>query len=452
METISLISSIILILPAIFLLYSLIQSYAEKENRAAIRLLFVFFLYSVVLLSGFILMEYKSGQLILILSGAVLILSALVVFFPWPEKKWKWERGTPDRIDERNIMFSRAELEPGSKRFDEYYKLFPEHKHPDDNFRKQAGLLSNEGLFYNPWLFAAADATFFTVEALHPKTDGAVANKKMEFGKRAMTTYIKNWLREMGSHSIGVTELKPHHLYHTGGRKHNYGEKVVNNHKYAIVLTVEMDFERVKSSPRSPIILESSAQYLRSGNLAVQLAAFIRNLGYSARAHIDGKYQLRCPEVAKDAGLGELGRMNLLMTPKLGPRVRIAAVTTDLPLDTDIYPGDSSMLKFCRICKKCAETCPAQAISYDDPREVGGARQWNINQESCFTYWCKTGTDCGRCISVCPYSHPDNLLHNVVRLFIKISPVFRKIAVKLDDWLYGRKPPERELPFWMKSE
>ena len=51
----------------------------------------------------------------------------------------------------------------------------------------------------------------------------------------------------------------------------------------------------------------------------VQLAAAIRDLGYPARAHIDGNYRVIAPLVARDAGLGEIGRMGLLMTPRWVP-------------------------------------------------------------------------------------------------------------------------------------
>ena len=267
-----------------------------------------------------------------------------------------------------------------------------------------------------------------------------------------MSRFLKEWASDMGCHSIGVTTLEKHHLYKTGGRKHNYNEAVENKHKFAIAFTVEMDFDRVKSAPRGPIIMESSAQYLRAGAVAVQIASFLRSMGYPSTAHIDGKYQLRCVEVANDAGIGEIGRMGILLTPELGPRVRIGVVTTDFPFIADSHITDRSMLQFCRKCKKCANTCPASAISKEDPVEKGGAIQWSVNQEACFSYWCKIGTDCGRCISVCPYSHPDNFLHNVVRRLIKTSPLFLLLAVKLDDLLYGKKPAVRDLPAWMKSE
>jgi ferredoxin len=81
---------------------------------------------------------------------------------------------------------------------------------------------------------------------------------------------------------------------------------------------------------------------------------------------------------------------------------------------------------------------------------VGGVRRWQIDQEACFTLWCKIGTDCGRCVSVCPYSHPDNLLHNLVRLGVRNSSLFRRLAIKLDDLFYGKRPPSADLPEWMR--
>ncbi len=156
-----------------------------------------------------------------------------------------------------------------------------------------------------------------------------------------------------------------------------------------------------------------------------------------------------CPLVARDAGLGEIGRMGLLMTPKLGPRVRIAVVTTNIPLTTDNPLHDYTVIDFCIKCKKCADVCPSKAISFDNMKDVDGIKRWQINQEACFTLWCTLGTDCGRCVSVCPFSHPDNLLHNIVRKGIKNSSLFRTVALKLDDAIYDRKPAAAKVPEWM---
>jgi hypothetical protein len=54
---------------------------------------------------------------------------------------------------------------------------------------------------------------------------------------------------------------------------------------------------------------------------------------------------------AIEAGIGELSRLNKLVTPEFGPAVRLCKVFTDLPMacDTPIDFG----LEFCKKCKKC---------------------------------------------------------------------------------------------------
>ena len=239
-------------------------------------------------------------------------------------------------------------------------------------------------------------------------------------------------------------------LYTSVGRGPDYGDPVDLDHGYALALTVEMDKEMVDRAPRSPTAMESALQYVRGGVMAVQLADLIRRLGYRARAHIDGNYRVICPLVAQDAGLGVLGRMGLLMTPELGPRVRIAVVTTDLPLSPDSPSQDLTTVDFCLQCKKCAECCPSRAISFEDPEEdAQGVRRWTIDHEACFTLWGRLGTDCARCMAVCPYSHPDNALHSLVRWGIRNNWMFRKAALQLDDVVYGRRPPVKEGLEWM---
>ncbi|MCJ7716385.1 MAG: 4Fe-4S dicluster domain-containing protein, partial [Anaerolineales bacterium] len=154
--------------------------------------------------------------------------------------------------------------------------------------------------------------------------------------------------------------------------------------------------------------MESGRQYVESARVAVQLAAAIRSLGYPARAHIDGNYRVIAPLVARDAMLGEIGRMGILMTPRQGPRVRLGVVTTDLPLIPDKVQPDESFIYFCGICKKCADNCPSQSIPHETRKEDNGVLRWKINPESCYNYWTIIGTDCGRCMAVCPFSHPDN--------------------------------------------
>jgi len=194
--------------------------------------------------------------------------------------------------------------------------------------------------------------------------------------------------------------------------------------------------------------MESSEQYLRSGVMALKLAAYIRELGHDAAAHIDGNYDVICPLVAVDAGLGVIGRMGLLMTPKLGPRVRISVVTTNMPLVHSIARPHKTTLHFCHHCKKCTDVCPAAAIPAGPRITMDGIERWQINSEKCYHFWALSGTDCGRCITVCPFRHPDDRFHRFIRWGIKNNLVFRLMAIKLDNIFYGRKPPVRPLPEW----
>ena len=155
-----------------------------------------------------------------------------------------------------------------------------------------------------------------------------------------------------------------------------------------------------------------------------------------------------CPLVATDAGLGVIGRMGLLMTPKLGPRVRIAVVTTDLPLSYSSIKPERTTIHFCHNCNKCARVCPAAAIPEGTRSWVDGIERWKINSEKCYHFWTLSGTDCGRCMTACPYSHPDNRFHQFIRWGIKNNLVFRYMAIKLDDIFYGRKPSVRRMPDW----
>ena len=68
------------------------------------------------------------------------------------------------------------------------------------------------------------------------------------------------------------------------------------------------------------------------------------------------------------AGLGVIGRNNLLITRQFGPRVRLRAILTEAPL----APDERQRWDPCRSCNHpCIEVCPADALTnaqYDRER------------------------------------------------------------------------------------
>ena len=421
----------------------------ERERTAAYRsLLLALVLPAPFLAAG--LFDFPGVRILRILLIALVVAGLLIYLLPLRGARPRRERPA-GRLDERDIMFSRAALEPGTERFEAHYRRRPAHREPDDRFRARPGLLDPGSRHHHDLGFAAARASFDTVEALHPLVEGTPA---LEPGGAARippsdaTVFIKSWARRLGAVDVGVTELQDHHLYSHVGRGDRWGESVDLDHKYAIAVTVEMDKAMLDCAPYAPTIMESARKYMDSGAIAVQLAVMIRALGHRARAHIDANYRVVCPLVARDAGLGEIGRMGLLMTPRLGPRVRLAVVTTDMSLDVDRPTHDTAILDFCDICRKCADICPARAIPHGGRREIDGVLRWRIDSEACFSYWCTIGTDCGRCIRVCPFSHPDNILHELIRRGVRRSAPFRRLALLLDDYFYGRRPAPAPPPDW----
>ncbi len=429
-----------------------VVSLQEREESAAWKILLITPCATILILL-LAVFSFPYADILRIVTIFLVLLMGIILILPLEKaKQTQPNEAKPKIVDERDIMFARASLKIDSEEFKDYYTRKPEFLDTDNSFRVLPGLLNENAGKYINFPFSSANANFQTVDFLRKGISGIVNKNQKPVDKTQITRYIKEWTKSLGTHSVGVAKLEPHHIYSHTGRGKNYGQKIELDHQFAIAFTVEMDFFMTQMSPEAPIVMESSKQYLASAQIAVQIATFIRSLGYEARAHIDGNYQVICPLVAEDAGLGQIGRMGLLMTPKLGPRVRIAVVSTNLPLIADKKSKDTSMIEFCNACKKCANTCPVKAIPNDARQNLNGVLRWKINSESCYKYWCKVGTDCGRCLSVCPYSHPDNLLHNIVRNGIKRSFVFSKLALWLDNILYGKIPKPLPVPKWMKEK
>ena len=99
--------------------------------------------------------------------------------------------------------------------------------------------------------------------------------------------------------------------------------------------------------------------------LALDLATLIQNLGaqalpVAASQLVDWQNQrghLSHKRIAVGAGLGWLGRNNLLVTPHHGAQVRLVTVLTDLELEPDC-PIENG----CGSCRACIAACPARAI------------------------------------------------------------------------------------------
>jgi ferredoxin len=91
------------------------------------------------------------------------------------------------------------------------------------------------------------------------------------------------------------------------------------------------------------------------------------------------------------AGMGEIGWSKMFISPKFGPRQRIALILTDAELEPDpIYDGP----QLCDRCMMCADQCTGGAIPTDPNDSVkievaGHELEWaNIDYTVCSRYFC----------------------------------------------------------------
>jgi reductive dehalogenase len=374
--------------------------------------------------------------------------------------------GEVSRQDEREIMFARnRSLPPGSEQYQHFYEAHPEYEAYDSARRAKGGPLGRPGTIDRPRerpnvaaTFASLSIPMFlsTPEKFQPQALPLFPDQPARLDPGTASRIVKGYTRNLGSDLVGITEINPLWIYSRRGEIfhenwEDWGAEIELSHKYAVVFATEMAPDLVGTAPHTPTTIASMGNYAQGAYVATQLAGFIANLGYSATAHHLRHYDFVMVPLAVDAGLGEYGRLGYLMTKEFGPRVRLGAVSTDLPLVPD-KPVDIGVEDFCRICKKCATCCPSNSIPMDEPGEVNGTLRWKLNAETCFDYWGTVGTDCNICMRVCPWSHANTFPHKIIRGLISRNQYSRKLFSIMDDIFYGKKPRPKAPPEWARFD
>jgi ferredoxin len=435
----------LILLISFFFLFAL-YSFLEKEKRALWRSSVVLF-FLIIIGSIFFLAELPLINWLISVAFISLVLTITVLLFSPLRRKSTEIVGEQKKVDERDIIFARFEYREGTEIYEEYYARRPENKKIDDEIRKIPDILSPPHLKKNPILSSLASAEFDFLEHQITQVSGTESNEKSQLSSSENTRIIKEIIKYLGSDQCGICLLDQAYVYsHVGRGPEPYGEQIKLEHKYAISFALEMDLGMVAAAPNEPVIVETGKQYVEAAKISIIVADFIRRLGYPARAHIAGSnYQAMLPPLAWLAGLGELGRLGILITSKYGPRARLGLITTDLPL-VEERSKKLGIQNFCQKCQKCARNCPAQAIPYKEKTEEKGVKKWVLDREGCYKFWRKAGTDCAVCIYVCPYSKSDNAFHSFIRKMAENSSAAQSLSVWADDLFYGRIPLRRKSP------
>ncbi|MDF1672281.1 MAG: reductive dehalogenase domain-containing protein [Vicingaceae bacterium] len=231
--------------------------------------------------------------------------------------------------------------------------------------------------------------------------NGPVSSQKKIFNSsKEAAKHIKSKAKEFGADLVGICEIESSDLY----------EGKTTNEKYAISIGGKMLYTSFTNVPSNQSAIECVEVYHRLGEVVINLANYIRSLGYTCEVeHPVGDSNLLHIPVALKAGLGELGRHGSIINPELGPLFRLGSVTTSIPMEID-QPIDAGIAAFCDNCKACRIYCPADAIP--DERDRFGKKDhlgnylYRVDTGKCFPYFAKHEY-CSACLPTCVYNHKD---------------------------------------------
>jgi len=211
---------------------------------------------------------------------------------------------------------------------------------------------------------------------------------------------LKEWVLAQGIALFGVAEIRPF-------RKDflELSKKLTEAFESGVSMAVRLSdavLEEIEDRPTQLYFHHYRQANVFLDRVAFGLAHLIQKMGYHAlpipaSQIIDWENQkghLSHKKVAQEAGLGWMGRNNLLVNPIHGACVRLVTVLTDLSLshDTPLEEG-------CGECRRCIVVCPAGAIK---------ERQQDFEHLKCFEQLCLFKKRdhigqyiCGVCVKAC---------------------------------------------------
>lgn len=178
---------------------------------------------------------------------------------------------------------------------------------------------------------------------------------------------LKAFVKEQGGDLVGIAQAD---CFETTSRRR--GPKFIMPTARSVVVFAQRLLVGSIESPSDMVVTFGSvALYKELDIIGYKVGRFLEQRGYRAAivpsySPVDmgletkgfaGEVSLR--HVAKAAGLGVLGKNNLLLTTEFGPRVRIGAVVTTAELQAD----EPSSKDFCNTCEACISACPVNALS-----------------------------------------------------------------------------------------
>ncbi|WP_433966865.1 4Fe-4S dicluster domain-containing protein [Tunturiibacter gelidiferens] len=226
----------------------------------------------------------------------------------------------------------------------------------------------------------------------------SIAHQKTQASDEQFANELKTFALAHEADAVGITPMDPLYVF----------EGYTVEEPWIVVLALAHNYELLKEVPSDETngigVTDIGDQYARGTRASYALANWIRSQGYNAHAYpgpMADALLLIPPAIA--SGLGELGKHGSLISRQFGSGVRLAGVTTDMPLIATA-PDRFGADEFCATCQVCTRACPPGAI-LENKQMVRGVERWYVDFDKCIPYFAEAAS-CGICIAECPWTRP----------------------------------------------
>ena len=173
---------------------------------------------------------------------------------------------------------------------------------------------------------------------------------------------LKEFALKRGASLFGVCELKD------DKEEIFLPKEILKNLKRAISLAVKLSdgiLEEIVDKPTKLYFHHYRTVNMFLDQLALSLQQSIHSDGFNAlpipaSQILDWEKQhghLSHKRFAELAGIGWLGKNNLIVSPQHGSKIRLVTILTDMPLSID-----EPLKKDCGECGRCISVCPSKSI------------------------------------------------------------------------------------------
>ncbi len=215
-----------------------------------------------------------------------------------------------------------------------------------------------------------------------------------------LTEEIRKYCKNIGVDVVGFADPSLFERYSEVNRPQAYIEDsktviVIGFYLYDIVLDAwsHNKGEKIWKRQFADAVVEQFCNRIRR---------FLLKKGFNSRV-IPYSPGLFLKEAAALAGIGPIGKNNLLITDEFGSQVRLRALATNVPLTCGEPIAKS---EYCNGCNICIDSCPSKALS-----------NGKYSKEKCHEYLIHhrrklseyVFIDCNICIECCPVGKIKNL-------------------------------------------